>query len=114
MEPVKVEAWQTLEGTIFLDYDRAFRYNQLNVKSFNAEKLFKDNEETITNYLLERLKDPNYWVYRTPKEGQEINLSFDSDGWDCDNKENPTGKCIYEWSICEENCIYCGGPEERK
>ncbi len=114
MEPVKVEAWKCLDGTIFLDYDRALRYNQVNLKKIKAKELFKEKEEEIIDYLMAEIQKPDFWSYNEITDRSEINLDFDPDGWDCECEDNTTGKCIYEWRISDESCIYCGEPEERK
>lgn len=115
LEPIKVEAWKALDGTIFLDYDRALRYNQINARGLKGKLIFQEKEKDIENYLRDKLEnDEEYASWGDYTKGQEINLSFDSNGWDCNHKDNPTGKCIYEWSIFDEDCIFCGQPEERK
>jgi hypothetical protein len=37
---------------------------------------------------------------------------FELTGWECEN--SPIGECIGNTDTQENECIFCGGPEERK
>ena len=42
------------------------------------------------------------------------NLGTSLDNWDCFN--SPVKKCVYNWdsNIGDDECVYCGQPDERK
>lgn len=39
-------------------------------------------------------------------------LSLTVGTWSCPS--SPLGVCVYEVNACEDECLYCGHPEERK
>jgi len=59
----------------------------------------------------------SYWEIINARLGEKHGISADSlshGSWDC--KESPTGKCYFneDEDPCEDDCLVCGGPEERK
>lgn len=113
--PEKVEAWKTKDGRLFHNEEDALKYETNQNEITDKEELFNAKYEEIKAFI--KTRPENYpfeeWEY-DDVDLEDINPSFDVDGWDCENPNNPIGKCIYEWENSDEWCVYCGQPEERK
>lgn len=112
LEPKKVEAWLSENGNVYLNYNDALEVNKKLLICENRKQIFKSNEIKIKEYILNESKKGSY--YNEIESIDNIIIDYDNNGWDCENSENPLGKCIYEWDINYEDCLFCGEPEERK
>ena len=106
----KVEAWETQDGSLFKDKEKAMEYDEKNYNSFKRKKTFEENKESILDYINENLKEDL-------KNGKATSCYYEGDwGWDCESKDSPIDKCIYSYDLFygDDGCVFCGEPEERK
>lgn len=112
--PIKIEAWETNDGKIYKEEQDAINHELEIHRTYSIEKTFDDKFDEIIIYIKNLPKESEYWNYYKDIDIDDINPSYEQYGWKCDNKDNPIGLCIYDWGNSDEQCVYCGKPEERK
>lgn len=102
----EVKAWQASDGTIFKFENKqgAINYENRLIAMGSVDENYQRHKSEIIDYISSLIG----------KQITEDEVGYDSDGWDCDEENNPIGKCIYNADYDYECCVYCDGPEERK
>lgn len=102
----EVKAWEASDGTIFKFKDKEMAVNYENRLTTTASLIskYEANKTQIIEYISQLIG----------KAVKERDVHCDMRGWDCDDDNNPVGKCVYNYDYDDECCVYCDGPEERK
>ena len=83
----------------------------------------KQKECSVSDIIREKTSQLRKEIREHETELQQLKITAIGDkynnhivfgSWDCPN--SPTGECVYdsEKDPCLDDCIYCGGPDERK
>jgi len=109
----KIEVWETTDGSLFRDEILARMHEDKVKGKASLQHIFNINEDKINKYVFDNHIDD---LRIKPTSPDDIKCYFYDSGWNCDSKSNVVGKCIYiDGSYMgEDECLYCGQPEERK
>jgi hypothetical protein len=118
----KVTAFQTVDGKLFLDKAKAEDHQRYAMKATNRKQILIDKEDFIRQFALDDYNNEMKRFGDDPIDISKVGKPFYEDhtawhGWDCENKDNPSDKCIYAWiedGFPEQCCVFCGDPEEQK
>lgn len=102
----RIVVWTTKDGRLFREEKDAIAHEEKNAKWIDIELRFEEKLEDIKQYIAS--------CYSELDMPEEIIPSYEEDGWECNDSDNPIGYCIYDWLNSNEDCVYCGNPEERK
>jgi hypothetical protein len=93
-----------------MNYLKEIRKNEAIIEE-QQEKikiLTASNREIIRNSRIKILEAQDQFL----KDNKLSRNHYISDFWEC--KASPLEMCVFKRDQCEDYCIYCGEPEERK
>jgi hypothetical protein len=104
----EIKAYKTIDGEVFEDKADAEAHEKNEMKNIERQRIYDMNSDEITKYIRENHCEEGH-------EGRIDHYHEGEWGWDCENtSDNPIDKCVYEYDIADECCVFCGEPEERK
>ena len=110
----KVEAWESQDGSLFLDKEEALKYDKKTSIERERNNKFKENYIWIKQYIFDNHKEDLKDYIKTV---DDVDCYEEGEwGWECDGQDNPIDRCIYTNAhvMGDDCCIFCGEPEERK
>ena len=111
----EIKAYKTEDGQLFENFDEAVEYEKEQDVIIQRGKIFVENKSIIQKHIFNNFEDSEFW--RGKPRVEDLNFYHEGDyGWKCESDDSPIDKCIYSNDIRmgDDECVYCGQPEERK